>query len=851
MLKLIAKNIKNMFTTQKLISFILAVNIIVSCLVICFSSGLYSIYQPLVEDGQEITGITSVTVMTDTSNCYTSNNGQDHYTDMISPGKLVQLLNSLSDSTNNNISYISQVFYVKTPLSLNSAKEIDIMSRDDRIYDDSYEPYYWPIAASFRKRDGKIVDTSDERYFSYDQYNSGEKVIVAAQNAYNKFWTVGYTSSGKEFSNYFSFEEADTDGHANYCYARLLSDDTSSLVFGGESYKIIDCEDFYTSDNDCSHMFRIPITSMPEEAFIKTEKIKEQPETQICFTVRFEKECTRAQYVDVRDNVYKVMGDNVYVEPVDFLDPEELDYYNTILRISFVIALLSAINMTILYRYILEKRSAKLAVIRICGCTKGKAAAMYLAEGMIINVPLFILTELAYHMLILPRIERIYEGISKAYSINVYVSMFIMYIAIVTAVMFCMVYRLINKHSLAEIKNTVRVNKRIGVMDILEVFQLFVVFVLLIFIISAVQSRYTVFEPFEQYLSRKGYMVNISSKTANSPEDLIDANNGGECIINEFVEVSDGDNKLFCISYSDEFIEAYDPFILNGKWLDETDETYEDRGYIPAVVTWRSNGYNVGDVIESKAVTEYNDNGEPVKFVTAKYKIVGVLQDKTRVASYALNARQPKTYRDIFNTFSSEFDVHDWLLTRAKDNYACYGEHGAAFGTAFVFCDRASDREYEIIGQKLQDNIVSAPPVELSVIYDNSTDYIYSQLYSLLPIAVCILILALVSAVSVNTIYTKRHLRNYAIFYICGARWRSCALKSFKNSLIVCGIVTAFVTAFVLIGRKTYLNDVVITFSLVHVAACAAVVVLYLLLSLIIPLLVIGSEEPKEILKDE
>ena len=62
----------------------------------------------------------------------------------------------------------------------------------------------------------------------------------------------------------------------------------------------------------------------------------------------------------------------------------------------------------------------------------------------------------------------------------------------------------------------------------------------------------------------------------------------------------------------------------------------------------------------------------------------------------------------------------------------------------------------------------------------------------------------------------------------------------------------AIVPAVMLIaGKLTFFKETVITFGVWHFAVCAVVIVLYLALSMLMPLMIIGSNEPKEVLKEE
>ncbi len=246
----------------------------------------------------------------------------------------------------------------------------------------------------------------------------------------------------------------------------------------------------------------------------------------------------------------------------------------------------------------------------------------------------------------------------------------------------------------------------------------------------------------------------------------------------------------------------------------------------------------------------YDENGEPKETITVRYKIIGVLKDKASVASYFINVGTPKSYRDIYEVFSDSFENLDWLLTRKEDVVSCYGGHGPAYGPVFVFCDDMDEAAFADVKNKIA-AAWNLDATELTKVYDNSMQYIYQQMYTLFPIAVCIFILTIISTVSISAIYTKRQLRNYAIFYICGARWRTCALRSLKNSAITCGIASILAAAVLIVGKLTFFKETVISFGWWHFGVCALVIILYLALSMIMPLAIIGSNEPKEVLKEE
>ncbi len=824
MLKIVYKNLVGQFKKQRLLSLLLVLNIVVSCLVICFSYGLYQNYNVFISKGEE-EQINTLDILINDENTHILNGIGLPTASDITPEKIIELLHSMPASCEEDLQYIQLGFLTPSPFFAGFSEDESAGFSDETImYSDEAEASYGIVEYSCGIKDGQIIDAQD---MFTEQEMSGKEKLVCVTDAL------------------FDATKSSSITYLKYDYTiqmKTLPPDADSIIFGGEKYtikKVIDT-------GGMSHMLYIPLTAAPKGSEVLLDSTGEHEYR--CFTFSFNNSITKEQYNDIAAAVRSIFGDLVYLQPIEFTAATEIYFYKTIMLISVIIAVLAAINMAILYRYILEKRSSQLAIFRICGCSKGKAIASYLLECLIINAPLFALTQLLYHKLIMPHLSGLFPNMAGAYSFKLYAAVFGIYIAASTLVMLIMIIHTVNSHSLVDMKKSAKSANRSGIMRVFEVVQLAAVITMLTLIVSAVISRYTKFEPFEKYIDRKGYMI-IFSDMATYPEELAEITGGAECITNQFVNAYDGDTALDGISYSDEFIEAYSPPIKEGIWLADTDETYEKDGYIPAVVTSCGGRYTVGDVFESDMVMSFDESGAPDKVVTARYKIIGVTEDNVSIASYIVNNYAPHSYNDIYAVFNDEYETKDFLLTRNSDTYACYGHDGALHGAQFVFCDNLTDEEYAELGEKLSRAKGSYAP--LSEVYSNSMQYIYEQMYTLFPIAVCIFILTIISTVSISAIYTKRQLRNYAIFYICGARWRTCALRSLKNSAITCGIASVLAAVVLVVGKLTLLKETVISFGIWHFAVCAVVIILYLALSMIMPLAVIGSNSPKEVLKEE
>ena len=210
----------------------------------------------------------------------------------------------------------------------------------------------------------------------------------------------------------------------------------------------------------------------------------------------------------------------------------------------------------------------------------------------------------------------------------------------------------------------------------------------------------------------------------------------------------------------------------------------------------------------------------------------------------------PKNCKEIYGTLHSDFEDNDYLLMRIEDMHAFTGRHTPVLGNQFIICDgldEATMKEYETKLSKLAGFSYES----FEAVNSGSKDHIYEQMITVFPIALCIFILTAISSISISAINTKRSLHKYAVFYICGARWRSCALKSLRKGLLTCLISTALAAAFLIAGKLTFMKETVIRFAFVPILVCSAVIAVYTALVMIMPLLIIGRTAPREVLKEE
>ncbi len=173
----------------------------------------------------------------------------------------------------------------------------------------------------------------------------------------------------------------------------------------------------------------VPFLTVPDDVQI----------TQIGFS--FEHNITRSAYLDITGKAEEFFHGSLKFPELKFPDLDSMSIYNNMIWIALLISLLSVTNFAMLYRFILLKRQHTLAVMRICGCSRSKATAMYFAECVIITLPAYALGA-GLNMLVTDKVMcRVLEFFKQAYSLKAYLWLFagfMLVFAVVVVPMICL-----------------------------------------------------------------------------------------------------------------------------------------------------------------------------------------------------------------------------------------------------------------------------------------------------------------------------------------------------------------------------------------------------------------------------
>lgn len=392
-------------------------------------------------------------------------------------------------------------------------------------------------------------------------------------------------------------------------------------------------------------------------------------------------------------------------------------------------------------------------------------------------------------------------------------------------------------------------------MNILIILQMTFSFVIVISMISTIVSRFELYNPLKKQLNSKGYFyfaddapLNIKDyKLKSTLEKYLSKESNIFCTYELYLspENSEHDGAIR-MAYEEEFIKSYTPRLADGDWsaMSKTPEN----SVVPVAVF---GDYKVGD-----RITFGNNTVTPLEA-----EVVAVIEDGATVFGYPTtvtsNLAEDYSERDcrrayIKHSFEIEerelFIFNIESLKKARKDLDLYeGFLGPIFVT---YPPDTPDEIIENDKKIMYDSINVMNDIPLSEMKTESLEYIFSQIYTLFPILICVLILTITGAVSISALSAKRQLKNYAVFYVCGLKWKQCAFIN-MISMAICTIISFVLSIIVsIILRHTgILGENLIETGIPEILSCFVLVIIYNIMSLILPLNIIRKNTPNQILK--
>lgn len=428
--------------------------------------------------------------------------------------------------------------------------------------------------------------------------------------------------------------------------------------------------------------------------------------------------------------------------------------------------------------------------------------------------------------------------------------------------------------------------------NIVIIIQLSIMIGIIISLTGAVESRLERYLPVRDFLTSDGYFCSgtftdqIKTQVRSELKGVRDIHTIATTAM--FTEDGAADPEFSAYIYDDQILQLYSPTLAEGEWLERYKNYTNDA--IPIVISNNGCNYKTGDKI--KLSCYLNDSDEMGSFL---FYVVGVINDNADFIFCNNNEMLDKDSADMmycsftYNRIDEMIDqglseeearqaLDDELKTQNEmmDYFNDIGVERSAtaniYNTPIAFM-RESDvkklnlyltvhtlmitMENGLSDQDQYDNLFSLKNTIQSCdqiaanrkLNENCLTKINLQLASAFPLIIISLTLILLSAVSIGAISTMQQLKTFGIFYINGSKWISCIRVSIYNSVMIC-IPSLIITYAALFFIKKKFPNITIIFGMFENASAFAVVILFILLSMIIPLSILRRKTAKEILNE-
>ena len=433
--------------------------------------------------------------------------------------------------------------------------------------------------------------------------------------------------------------------------------------------------------------------------------------------------------------------------------------------------------------------------------------------------------------------------------------------------------------------------KKRVLMTVFTVFEMTAAIIVFAVTVSSILIRYSYYEPFKDMLEGKGFFfysnngMNALALDPNYPADEFQMVPDSNLLSSHYLKSQDktvggylqyGGKIAACnkvkadaafngkyynnvLGYNDELIQRFKPKIKEGRWL----STSQNTDFLEAVVVSGDYDCRIGGKIElSYICTDENHSKEsgynPMRSCYAE--VVGIIEDGARVFGITSNESSPDCNM-MYSPYGTEIEKSPLVLISSVYIGNNYFEgsldnpddilimQDVTEGLIQYF-DSATDEQIDEEKEKI--NLMFRPSgkiFDFNVMNKNSKEYILDQVYILLPIMIVILVLIVVSSISNTALTTRDRLRDYSIYYITGLQWKHCTLINLIQSALTSVLALLLSAVALCIIRLTPIADTVtIIPHLWTFSAVAALILLYILISMIMPVIIIGKSTPKEIL---
>lgn len=405
------------------------------------------------------------------------------------------------------------------------------------------------------------------------------------------------------------------------------------------------------------------------------------------------------------------------------------------------------------------------------------------------------------------------------------------------------------------------------VLNLLVAVLLMVVFAASISGTSAVVGRMQIYRKLQPYLEKPGVFLWSDILTYGEdnymykdPEELRQYLSGAEDILSvtKWLAASYQCSDIQVWEYSQEVVDLLSPDMEEGRYFTKQD-IYSST--LKGVVSQNTLGIQVGDIVRI--------DDDMVKGCYQEIEIVGVMEDGVTLYQPEYYGEYTEDYRQCFQPYDVEVEGGEpvilvagqqILANQSKGWFSKVNHRLSDLGfmrqiTGPVVITYADGTPQGQIDNDIATFSGSATSIirqyPLSEFDANSRQYVFEEVYNLLPILICSMVFILIAAISAGAISVKKNMHNYAIYYICGLPWEKCARISLYSSvMLTAGAFGVVCVAFAVLTVCGRLEGTMVSLGTWQVGVCAITGILFVIVAWILPMLLVHNASANQILRN-
>ncbi len=164
-----------------------------------------------------------------------------------------------------------------------------------------------------------------------------------------------------------------------------------------------------------------------QSVYVPFNSIPDDTEMFDAFYFGLNQRITQSVYEEFEATIEGFFGDRVTINEAILDLAANNAYYFSVIIISVCIAILSALNISILYNYIIISRQRQLEILRIYGGITSRLSISTANEIMLVMLPVGVISAVVYSKLLMPLLSETFPLITQAYTPYIYVSIIVIY----------------------------------------------------------------------------------------------------------------------------------------------------------------------------------------------------------------------------------------------------------------------------------------------------------------------------------------------------------------------------------------------------------------------------------------